>query len=585
MKDLLKTIWNILRYIDRIFTIFRNAVINILLLFLLGSIGIAIITTKDKAEVSQEIPKNSILKVSLVGKLVEKRSLPEPLETLLEDLDDTPKRETFMQDVLDAIEHAAGDGRITAILLDTSKMTSAGINQLQTIGGALHYFRRNGKKVIAAADSYSQGHYLLASYADKIFLNPMGRVDLHGMGRYSLYFKDAIDKLHIDYNIFKVGTFKSATEPFSRNSMSDADKEQSRIWLDALWKDFSMRVEKNRKLAPGALQYYVDNLAEELQQTKGDSAELALKKGLVDAVYNREEIRDYLHILCKKPIKEKISYISVDNYLGDAGVTPSFSSRKGEIGIIVAEGIIVDGKGENGTIGSDNLAKRIRSAKNAPDVKALVLRIDSGGGSAFASEIIRQELQNFKKSGKKLIVSMGAIAASGGYWIAADADEIWASPSTLTGSIGVFGALPTFQRTLEQVGVHYDGISTAPQLQSQTPLQELSPAMHSILQQSVEHTYRTFIDIVAEGRKMDKAKAEELAQGRVYDGVQAKALGLVDHLGELEQAIDAARRVIGKQSAKAFYIREQQSIRQQFLQLLNSVRIQHSCNASSKNHA
>ncbi len=574
MKDLLKTIWKILRSVDRIFTIFRNAVINIILLFLLVSVSIAFFHSTEKKEVSQKIPENSILKVAIVGNIVEQQRFPEPLQKLLEDLEETPRRETCMQDILDAIEHAAHDGRIAAILLDTSKMTGAGLNQLQTIGEALLHFRSTGKQVIAAADSYPQGHYFLASYASKIFLNPMGKVDIWGMSRYSLYFKDAIDKLHIDYNIFKVGVYKSAIEPFSRNSMSEADKQQSRIWLDALWRDFSSRITKNRRLAADSLQLYAENIDQELQKTDGDSARLALNKGLVDALYTRQEIRNYLRTLCKKTKSSKADYITVDNYLDYGDISPSYTASRGEIAIIVAEGIIVDGKERNGAIGGDSLARRIRQAKGAPEVEALVLRINSGGGSAFASEIIRQELLDFKKSGKKLIVSMGAIAASGGYWISANADEIWASPSTLTGSIGVFGALPTFQKSLDHIGIHSDGISTVPHVQSQVPLQALSPAMRSVLQQSVEHTYRTFIDIVAEGRKMKKAEVEKLAQGRVYDGLEAKNIGLVDNMGNLEQAIDAAKRLIHRQDARAFYIRPEQTIRQQVLGLLNSVRTQ-----------
>ncbi len=574
MKDLLKTIWKILRSVDRIFTIFRNAVINIILLFLLVSVSITIFHSTDKKEDSQKIPENSILKISIVGNIVEQHRFPEPLQKFLEDLEETPRKETYMQDILDAIEYAAHDGRISAILLDTSKMTGAGLNQLQTIGEALLYFRRNGKQVIAAADSYPQGHYFLASYASKIFLNPMGKVDIQGMKRYSLYFKDAIDKLHIDYNIFKVGAYKSATEPFSRNSMSEADKQQSRIWLDALWRDFSSRITKNRRLATDSLQLYIENIDQELQKAGGDSARLALNKGLVDALSTRQEIRDYLRTLCKKNKNSKVNYLTIDNYLDYSEISPSYTVSRGAIAIIVAEGIIIDGKERNGTIGSDSLARRIRQAKDTPEVEALVLRINSGGGSAFASEIIRQELLNFKKSGKKLIVSMGAIAASGGYWISANADEIWASPSTLTGSIGVFGALPTFQRSLAHIGIHSDGISTAPHVQSQVPLQALSPVMRSVLQQSVEHTYRTFINIVAGGRKMKKEEVEKIAQGRVYDGIEAKNIGLVDNIGELEQAIDAAKRLIRQQDAKAFYIRPEQTIRQQVLGLLNSVRTQ-----------
>ncbi len=574
MKDLLKTIWKILRYIDKLFSLLRNAVLNIMLFCLLVFIVIIVTQTKDTDTTPTEIPKGSILKLSITGSLVEQRRFPQPLEELLEDLDDTPKRETCMQDILDAIHYAEHDQQITTILLDTSKMTNAGINQLTTIGNALLNFRHAGKKVIAAADHYPQGQYFLATYADRIFLNPMGRVDLHGMGRYSLYFKDAIDKLHIDYNIFKVGAFKSATEPYSRNSMSEADKEQSRLWLTALWNEFSSRITQNRKLQQSIIHHYVNNPAEELKKAKGNSAKMALDTGLVDALYTRQQVRDYLHKLSGKTGTSKLHYISVQEYLDNERLPRSYSSGNGNIAVIVAEGIIIDGKQKNGTIGGDSLARRIRQAKEDKEVKALVLRINSGGGSAFASEIIRQELLDFKRAGKKLVVSMGTIAASGGYWIAANADQIWAAPSTLTGSIGVFGALPTFQHTLSNLGIHSDGISTAPQVQSNVPLQALRPAAKSVLQQSVEHTYRTFIDIVAQGRKMEHKKVEQLAQGRVYDAVYAKEIGLVDKLGNLSQAITAAGKLSDIQKPQPFYIRPHQTFRQQLLEFFNSVRMQ-----------
>ncbi len=573
MKDLIKTIWKILCYVDRIFTIFRNAIFNTLLFLLIIFIVIGISQTDKQEEKSQVIPEGTILKLAIVGKIVEQRRFPEPLERLFADLEDTPKRETYLQDILDAINHAANDRRIAAILLDTTKMTGAGLNQLHSIGDALLNFRRSKREVIAAADSYRQGQYFLASYASRIFLNPMGSVDIRGMGHYSLYFKEALDKLHIDYNIFKVGTFKSATEPFTRSSMSAADKEQSRIWLSAIWNDFSRQITRNRKLPPEALQRYVDNLALEMQAAQGDSARLAADKGLIDAIHNRQETKAYLREICGKTEEQEVNYISIDEYLDSTDMPRSYSAGSGEIAIIVAEGIILDGRQRNGFIGGDSLAKRIQQAKENDEVKALVLRINSGGGSAFASEIIRQELLDFKRSGKKLVVSMGSIAASGGYWIAAEADQIWASPSTLTGSIGVFGALPTFQRTLARAGVYSDGISTAPHIHSQAPLQALSPAMQSVLQQSVEHTYRIFIDIVKRGRNMARQKVEELAQGRVYAGTLAKRTGLVDELGDLQQAVAAARKLIGIEEARAFYLRPKQSFREQIIEMFNSVRI------------
>ncbi len=572
MKDLLKVIWKIVKGIDQVFTIFRNAIFNILLLILLVIVVIALLRPERDQKSAQKIPDNTILKVAVVGSLVEQERYPEPLQKLLGDFGDYREKETSLQDVLDAIQFAAEDSRIKAILLNTEKMTAAGLNQLHSIGDALMNFRRTGKKVIAVADSYRQGEYFLASYADQIFLNPMGRVEINGMGRYSLYFREALDRVLIDYNVFKVGAYKSAIEPITRNSMSEQDKEQSLVWLSALWSRYCSEVTTNRKLEQDALQRYTENIESNLRKVDGDLARLALDQGLVDALYTRQQSENYFYQLTGQPRDEEINVISTAEYLADDSIVRSYSFSEGNIAILVAEGMILDGRHRQGLIGGDNLAALIREVGSDPAVKALVLRINSGGGSAFASEIIRQELLALKRKGKKLVVSMGTIAASGGYWIAASADQIWASPSTLTGSIGVFGALPTFDRSLAAVGVHRDGVATTSLGNGFSPLQPLNPQLRSVIQQTVEHTYTTFLRVVAEGRKIDQASVENLAQGKIYDGVRAKQVGLVDELGDLSQAITAAAKLAGIQDEKAFYYRPEQTFRQQLVKMLGSVR-------------
>lgn len=572
MKNLLKTIWNILRYIDGIFTIFRNAIFNTLLLLVLIT-GILTLVKSDKDDQTvQEIAPNSILELSLVGTIVEQKRFSEPLEKLLGDFENSRERKTSLQDLLDAINSAASNPKITAILINSEKMTAAGLNQLHSIGDALLNFRRTGKKVIAAADNYSQGEYFLASYADHIVLNPMGSVEIRGMGRYSLYFKEAIDTLKIDYNIFKVGSHKSAVEPFSRDSMSKEDRQQSLIWLTTLWADFSSQVTANRKLEKNALDIYTSTIEQNLQQAGGDTAKMALEQGLIDALYTRQELKSYLHTITGQPEDRELNSITVKEYFERTATPHSYAERHGEIGIIVAEGIILDGEQEIGKIGGDTLANLIEEARLNPDIKALVLRINSGGGSAFASEVIRQELLLFKEMGKKLVVSMGSIAASGGYWIAANADQIWASPSTLTGSIGVFGAMPTFHRSLAAIGVHRDGVGTTPLASGASPLAPLNPLTRSLLQQTIEHTYRFFLDIVATGRSIPPEQVARIAQGKVYDGILAKEIGLVDELGDLSQAIAAAKELTGIKEATAFYIRPKRTIRQQIVDMFGSIR-------------
>lgn len=572
MKNLLQTLWKITKYAGRFLTIFRNTILNTVFLFVLIIFLITVFKSDKEKETAQQIPENSILRVSIVGSIVEQRPFPEPLQKILNNLNDSKEQVTFLQDVLDAVNYAAEDPKIGAILLNTQKMSAAGLNQLQSIGEALHNFRSSGRQVIAAADSYSQGEYFLASHADRILLNPMGSVDIRGMARHSLYFKDALDKLKITYNVFKAGSYKSAIEPFTRNSMSVRDKQQSYAWLSALWSDYSSKVTKNRNLALNALDIYTSDIDKKLQEVHGDTAQLAHTTGLVDALATRQAINDHMHSLTGLPKERKINYIQMQEYLDLQNRPRSYTQKTGEIGVIIAEGMILDGRQQRNQIGAENLIKLIAEARNNPKVEALVLRLNSGGGSAFASELIRQELLQFKASGKKLIVSMGTIAASGGYWIAADADQIWASSSTLTGSIGVFGALPTFDKSLASLGVYSDGVATTPLAQGAPFIQPLTPTIRSILQQTVEHTYSSFLNIVTEGRGIEAEQVAHLAQGKVYDGEKAKSIGLIDELGDLTQAIEAVKTMIGNKEATAFYIQPKSSIQQQLMKMFGSIR-------------
>ncbi len=563
MKDLIHAILNIFKYVGNIFTFIRNFIFNVVLLTIL----VLLLFIFIPKEVSH-IPSQSILRLDIFGDIVEEKRVLSSVEKLFGDSvdPDASEPETPLQDILDIIDNAAGDDRIVALLLNLKHMEHAGLNQLQTIGQALVNFKKTGKTITAAEDYYSQSQYYLASYADKIFLNPMGGVDIHGFGVYHLYFREAMEKLAINYNIFKVGTYKSALEPFTRDNMSPDDRRQNEAWLSALWQGFKDNIQQQRKISKETIENYTANISEALQSTEGDTAKLALKTGLVDQLANRSDITAYLAALTKST-DTKPAMVGSADYRNS--ILPSYSKtdwQGDKVGLIIAEGNILPGKQPAGLIGGDSLAALIIKAREDKQIKAVVLRINSGGGSAFASEIIRQELLLLQKKGKPVVVSMGAVAASGGYWIAADADEIWASEATITGSIGIFGAIPTFEKTLSSMGIYSDGTGTTPLAAGLDLTQPLPEPLKGAIQQAIAYNYDQFLQIVAIGRELEKSRVGELAEGRVYDGKAALANGLVDKIGSLDEAIDAAANLAGIADYNAELIRPTTSIKEQLLQ-------------------
>lgn len=541
MKDLFLSIFNIFKWAGKIFTIIRNTIFNLLLILLVAlAISGFLATRTSDLPVIQE---NTGLVLSLAGNIVEEKEDVDPFNELFNEAmgGDNPYQEILLQDILDAIHSATVDPNISYLLLDLKHLGGAGLPQLASIGHALTEFKTSGKKVVAAEDFYSQRQYYLAAYANEIILNPMGGVDLHGFGVYRLYFKDMLDKLKVNYHIFRVGTHKSALEPVMRNSMSMEDREQNSKWLGALWNDFKQDISTERNISVDVIDNYTNNAPDNLLMVGGDTATLAMEKGLVDKLMTRIERSNYLATLSGKSFDGKPRVIGINDYL--ATIEPSYTGDDASIGLIIATGTILPGEQPPGTIGGDSLAEIIRSARLDKDIKAVVLRIDSGGGSAFASEIIRQEILALKESGKKIVVSMGSVAASGGYWIAADANEIWASPTTITGSIGIFGAIPTFEDSLSELGVYGDGVGTTRISSGINVTQPLSKDLSQVIQLSVEYGYQQFLSIVSEGRNIDMQQVQQLANGKVYDGIEAKQLGLVDQLGGLEEAIDSAAQL------------------------------------------
>jgi protease-4 len=526
---------NLAVFIWRALSWMRVALLNFLMLLILIFVAVAIFIPKHPT-----LPDRAPLLLRPSGLLVDQYSYVSPTAALMS-LGSDGRPETLVRDLVDTIDRAAGDERITGLLLLLDHLQGGGISKMQEVGQALERFRAAGKPVIALADTYGQQQYFLASYADEIHLHDMGGVALTGFGFYRQYFKDALDKLSIGFHVFKVGEFKDFVEPFIRNDMSEASREHNRQWLDALWYTFTEQVERRRKLEPGSLQGLVDQFAERLAEVQGNPAQLALQQGLVDHLGSRQARNRALIERFGAMPDEPETVLYIDEYDYNRQIRQQRKLKPdGNIALIVASGMILDGEQPEGAIGSDTLVHLIRTARRDDDIKALVLRVDSGGGSAFASEIIRQELQLTREAGKPVVISMGSTAASGGYWIAMAADEVWATPSTITGSIGVFGLLPTLSDGLNKLGIHTDGFGTTLLASSIRPDMPLAPEVAQTLQQGVEYIYSRFVQLVADARGADADQIHPLAQGRVWVGSKALELGLVDKLGYLDDAIAAA---------------------------------------------
>ncbi|MBK6289587.1 MAG: signal peptide peptidase SppA [Gammaproteobacteria bacterium] len=537
-------------------------------LFFLLFIAIAIVMFS--ADRGAGIPERAALVVDPSGRVVEQLSIVDPLAQLLGGAEGQD-RETLLKDILDAIVHARDDQRIGAIVLATDALKGAGITKTRDIAAALEAFRSTGRKIIAIGDSYSQDQYLLAAQADEIWMHPMGMVDLSGYAAYRNYYGDALEKLKIDLHVFRSGTFKSAFEFMERGNMSDADRIATGSLLQEIWSAYTGVVTVRRKLPAEAVDHYANGIDAIFARHGGDAGAAAMEYGFVDSLMTRGEMDATLAEMVGEDDEGHFSAVNFRDYLSAVRPVFELDGERGEavVGVIVASGMILDGKQPAGNVGGDSLAALVREAARDDSVKALVLRIDSPGGSGFASEIIREALLEFRATGKPLVASMGSVAASGGYWIAAPADEIWASATTLTGSIGVLSAFPSIARGLNELGINNDGLGTTSIAGGMDLSRPLSPQLEAVLRMANEHTYRRFVDIVADGRKMSPEKVEEVAQGRAWTGTQAQANGLVDQLGNLEQALAAAARLAKLDSYDTRYIEEPASWSSQLLARLS----------------
>lgn len=517
----------------------RRLVLNFLFILIVILFIVSIASDGDEIKVAD----TSVLRLNLNGPIVEEKTYVDPVEAAINDAtmgNDEPA-EILLDDIIEVIDQATKDERISVILLDLQKMPNAHLNKLKQITQALERFKAADKKVIASGYYYSQAQYYLAAHANEVSMHPYGGVEIQGFAMYPLYFKDALEKLGITQHIFRVGTFKSAVEPFIRNDMSDAAKEANSVWLGALWQEYKQDVAAVRPFDESNFDETMDVFLAKMQAVNGDSGRYALEHQWVDSLKTNQQVRQELIALVgTEETGKTFNQVSFNEYLSLIKPPIEFDNPVTEkVAVVVARGTISDGERKAGEIGGDSTAALLRKARLDEKVKAVVLRIDSGGGSMFASEVIRAEVLALKAAGKPVIASMSSVAASGGYWIASAANEIWAAPSTITGSIGVFGNFMTFENTMAKIGVYSDGVATT-EMAGLSVTRPLNEKMAQVIQLSVEDAYQRFLEVVGEARNMTPEQVDNIAQGRVWIASQALELGLIDKLGNKQDAIKAA---------------------------------------------
>ncbi|ELH5704670.1 signal peptide peptidase SppA [Salmonella enterica] len=536
MRTLWRFIAGFFKWTWRVLNFVREMVLNLFFIFLV-LVGVGIWMQIGNGSNSEQTARGALL-LDISGVIVDKPSTNHRLGALGRQLFGASSdrlQENSLFDIVNAIRQAKDDRNITGIVLDLKNFTGADQPSMRYIGKALREFRDSGKPVFAVGENYSQGQYYLASFANKIWLSPQGQVDLHGFATNGLYYKTLLDKLKVSTHVFRVGTYKSAVEPFIRDDMSPAAREADSRWIGELWQNYLHTVSANRQISPQQLFPGAQAIIDGLTSVGGDTAKYALDHKLVDALASSADV--------EKALTKQFGWSKTENnyraisYYDYSLKTPADTG--GTIAVIFANGAIMDGEETPGNVGGDTTASQIRDARLDPKVKAIVLRVNSPGGSVNASEVIRAELAAARAAGKPVVVSMGGMAASGGYWISTPANYIVASPSTLTGSIGIFGVINTVENSLSSIGVHSDGVSTSP-LADISMTKALSPEVQQMMQLSIEYGYKRFVTLVADVRKRTPEQIDKIAQGHVWTGEDAKANGLVDSLGDFDDAVAKA---------------------------------------------
>ncbi|EMF5052007.1 MULTISPECIES: signal peptide peptidase SppA [Serratia] len=536
MRTLWQIIAGIFRWTWRLLNFIRELILNLFLVLLI-LVGVGIYLSFQSSSTSTA-PARGALLVDLSGVVVDQPSVNNRVRQWGRELlgaSSSRLQENSLFDVVDSIRKAKDDKNITGMVLQLNDFAGADQPSLRYIGKALREFRDSGKPIFAIGDSYNQTQYFLASYANKIYLSPQGAVDLHGFATNNLYYKSLLDMLKVTTNIFRVGTYKSAVEPLIRDDMSPAAREADSRWIGGLWQNYLETVAANRQLTPQQLFPGAAGVLSGLQAAGGDTARYALDNKLVDELASRTAIENQL-----------VKAFGWDKQANDFNATSIYdyqpkpdANQGGKIAVVFANGAIMDGPQTPGNVGGDTTAAELRQARLDPAIKAVVFRVNSPGGSVSASEVIRSELAAVRAAGKPVVVSMGGMAASGGYWVSTPADYIIASPSTLTGSIGIFGIINTYEKTLDTLGVHTDGVATSP-LADIAVTKALPQEFSQMMQLNIENGYKNFLDLVAKSRKMTPQQVDQIAQGHVWLGSDAKANGLVDQLGDFDDAVKKA---------------------------------------------
>ncbi|EXU73827.1 signal peptide peptidase SppA [Erwinia mallotivora] len=536
MRILWRAIAGFFKWTWRLLNFVREFILNLFLVCLI-LICVGIYFQYTKASAPAEVQKGALI-VDLSGTVVDKPSVSNKLSRIGRQLLGTSSdrlKENSLFDVVDAIRQAKGDANITGIVLDLRDFAGADQPSLQYIGKALREFRDSGKPIFATGDSYSQAQYYLASFANKIYLSPQGTVDLHGFATNGLYYKTLLDKLKVTSHVFRVGTYKSAVEPYLRDDMSPAARDADSRWIGELWQNYLNTLAANRQLTPEQVFPGAQGVLDGLNKTGGDTAVYARDNKLVDQLASRAVVdQEMSKVFGWDKQSNDFKGTSIYDYQ-----VKNNSSADGNIAVVMASGAILDGDETPGNVGGDTTAMEIRQARLDPKIKAIVFRVNSPGGSVTASETIREELAAAKAAGKPVVVSMGGMAASGGYWISTPANYIIASPNTLTGSIGIFGVINTIENTLDSIGVHTDGVATSP-LANVATTRALPPEAQQMMQLSIANGYRNFIGLVAAARGKTPEQVDTIAQGHVWTGSDAKANGLVDAMGDFDDSVAKA---------------------------------------------
>lgn len=577
MKKLFKFIGLIFKGIWKAITFVRLALMNLIFLVMIAVFYFAFTYT---GEGQPTVDKESALVMNLSGPIVEQRRYVNPMDSVAGSIlgNEIPK-ENVLFDIVDTIRYAKDDPKVSGLVLALRDMPETNLTKLRYIAKALNEFKTSGKPVYAVGDFYNQSQYYLASYADKVFLAPDGGVLIKGYSSYSMYYKTLLEKLDVSTHVFRVGTYKSAIEPFIRDDMSDAAKESATRWITQLWSAFVDDVATNRKIDAKVLNPTMDELLAEMKSVDGDLAQLAVKMGLVDELATRQDVRKLFAKEFGSDGKDSYNAIGYYDYL--ATMRPNLTPSENDIAVVVASGTIIDGQQPRGTVGGDTVASLLRQARNDDKVKAVVLRVDSPGGSAFASEVIRNEVEALKEAGKPVVVSMSSLAASGGYWISMSADKIVAQPTTLTGSIGIFSVITTFEKGFNKLGISTDGVGTSP-FSGDGITTGLSTGASEAFQLGIEHGYKRFISLVGSNRDMSLDEVDKVAQGRVWTGQDALSFGLVDQMGDFDDAVKLAAKLAEVENYEIYWVEEPLSPTEQFIQeFMNQVKVSLGIDATS----